>query len=76
MNNWNPVFSIGQDGMSETSDSRRRLALAVRDACIKAAQEGYERAAMSGLCEEGALEAALSAIHMVDLEEVLQRVES
>jgi hypothetical protein len=27
---------------------------------------------MSGLCEEGALEAAISAIHMVDLEAAIR----
>lgn len=61
--------------MSDTkdSDSRLRLAQAVRDACIQAAKEGYESAAISGLCEEGALEAALSAIHMLDLEAVLRK---
>ena len=57
-----------------TSDSERRLQLArrVRDACIQAAKDGYERAAISGLCEEGALEAALSAIHMMDLDAVVR----
>jgi len=61
--------------MGAEDDSRRRLAQLVRDACIQAAREGYERAAMSGLCEEGALEAALSAIHMLDLDEVLRQAE-
>lgn len=48
------------------------LARVVRDACIQAVKEGYERAAISGLCEEGALEAALSALHMLDLEAVVR----
>ncbi|HEY8553994.1 MAG TPA: hypothetical protein VIL43_05585 [Burkholderiales bacterium] len=61
--------------MGTEDDNRRRLAQLVRDACIQAARDGYERAAMSGLCEEGALEAALSAIHMLDLDEVLRRAE-
>lgn len=47
------------------------LAEDVRRACIEAALEGYERAAMSGLCHEGAWEAAISAIRMVDLEALL-----
>jgi len=55
-------------------NDRLRLAQSVRDACIAAARQGYENAAISGLCEEGALEAALSAIHMVDLEAVLRDV--
>ena len=54
--------------MESTGDERLELARAVRDACIRAAREGYENAAISGLCEDGALEAALSAIHMIDLE--------
>lgn len=58
--------------MDRISEDRLRLARAVRDACIEAAKDGYERAAVSGLCEDGALEAALSAIHMVDLERVVQ----
>lgn len=53
-------------------DEARRLAEAVREACIAAAQRGYENAALSGLCEEGALEAAISAIRMVDLEALLR----
>ncbi len=47
----------------------REVALAerVRAACIQAALDGYERASMSGLCQEGAWEAAISGIRMVDL---------
>lgn len=58
--------------MNTAGDERLRLARAVRDACIRAAKEGYEQAAISGLCEDGALEAALSAIHMVDLDAVVR----
>ena len=47
------------------------LAARVREACISAALEGYENASISGLCHEGAWEAAISAIRMVDLEEIL-----
>ena len=47
------------------------LAEAIRQACIEAALQGYENAAISGLCHEGAWEAAISAIRMVDLEAVL-----
>lgn len=49
----------------------RYMADAVRLACIRAALEGYENAAISGLCHEGAWEAAISAMKMLDLEEVL-----
>ena len=46
------------------------LAERVRSACIEAALEGYERASISGLCREGAWEAAISAMRMVDLQAV------
>ena len=54
------------------NDSNDRLALAakVREACIEAALEGYENAAISGLCGEGALEVAISAMRQVDLDEI------
>lgn len=58
--------------MSAINDENLRIAQSIRDACIAAAKQGYESAAISGLCEEGALEAALGAIHMVDLEAVLR----
>jgi hypothetical protein len=52
-------------------EERQRLAETVRAACLKAAREGYEQAAMSGLCHEGAVEAALGAVSMLDLEPLL-----
>ena len=58
--------------MSDVSAERLRLAQSIRDACIAAAKQGYENAAISGLCEEGAFEAAISAIYMVDLEAALR----
>jgi hypothetical protein len=57
--------------MTERPQEELRTAEAVREACIRAALDGYERAAMSGLCAEGAWEAAISAIRMVDLRGVL-----
>jgi hypothetical protein len=51
-----------------------QLAEAVRRACITAAREGYQGAAISGLCGEGAQEAALGAIEMVDLEKLIQQL--
>ena len=44
-----------------------RLKEAVRRACLAAARDAYEDAGMRGLCGEGALEAALGAIEMLDL---------
>ena len=56
-------------------EQRRCLAEAVRAACLKAAQEGYQQAAASGLCHEGAVEAALGAVSMLDLEALLAEPE-
>lgn len=54
-----------------TDDAPYHLAEQVRTACIAAAQAGYEDAAMAGLCGEGALEAAVSAIEKLDLTEII-----
>lgn len=45
----------------------------VRAACLHAARRAYDEAMQSGLCAEGALEAALGAIEMLDLDEILQK---
>ena len=47
---------------------KRRLAEAVREACLKAARDAYENAGISGLCEEGRWECAVDAIRSLDLE--------
>ena len=52
------------------SDDRLALAAKVREACIEAALEGYENAAIAGLCGEGALEVAISAMRQVDLDAI------
>lgn len=44
-----------------------KIAEQVRNACIEAAKEGFMDASMSGLCTEGAMEAAISAIESLDL---------
>ena len=48
------------------------IAAGVREACIEAALAGYEDASISGLCGEGALEVAISAIRRLDLNETLE----
>ncbi len=50
----------------------RQIAETIRAACVQAAQQGYERAAADGLCDEGALEVALDAIRSLDLEQILR----
>lgn len=57
--------------MQISLEERRRIAEAVRAACIAAAQQSYEQAAASGLCGEGAFEAAVGAIRMVDLNKII-----
>ena len=48
-----------------------QLAAAVRNACVLAALDGYERAQVAGLCQEGAWEAAVDAMRMLDLKALL-----
>lgn len=50
----------------------KELAERIREACIKAAREGFMDASMSGLCTEGAIEAAISAMQSLDIEEVIK----
>lgn len=57
---------------SRSENQSLNVAQAVREACIEAALEGYERARISGLCHEGAWEAAVSAMRMLSLERVLE----
>lgn len=47
----------------------------IREACIKAAREGFMDASISGLCDEGAIEAAIGSIQMLNLERILQEAE-
>ena len=48
----------------------RDLREAVRAACLEAARAAYQDARERGLCAEGAIEAALGAIEVLDLEHV------
>ena len=62
-------------GLHVSSEEAQKLAEAVRAACLKAARQGYEQAAAGGLCHEGAVEAALGAIEMIDLGALLSEKE-
>jgi hypothetical protein len=62
--------------MNFSQDQLTRIAEAIRAACLQAAQQGYERAAADGLCDEGALEVALDAIRSLDLESFLRELKS
>ena len=56
----------------QISINEKQVAEAVRQACVRAALEGYERAASDGLCHEGAWEAAVDAIRALDIDAILQ----
>ncbi|RRQ21845.1 acetyltransferase [Thiohalobacter thiocyanaticus] len=60
------------DTDSHQDPTRLQLAEAVRMACIQAMRRGYQDAATSGLCAEGALEAAIGAVQQLDLETLVQ----
>ena len=52
-------------------DLKRQIGEIVRAACLKAAREAYENAGISGLCEEGRWECAVTAIRALDLEAII-----
>ena len=60
--------------MSNSSEQHLREAEAevIRQACIKAAKQGFMEASISGLCTEGAMEAAISSIQNLDLSRILK----
>ncbi len=60
--------------MAASLQEQRRIAEAVREACLRAALAGYEQAGLSGLCHEGQWEMAVDAIRALDLEGVLRDV--
>lgn len=48
------------------------LAEAIRQICVDQAKEGFRDASISGLCAEGAMEAAVSAIQRVNVEKIIE----
>jgi hypothetical protein len=48
------------------------VAQRVREACMRAALDGYEQAGLSGLCAEGRWEMAIDSIRSLDLRAVLR----
>ncbi|MGD8748087.1 MAG: acetyltransferase [Balneolaceae bacterium] len=48
-----------------------QLSEKIRNSCIQAAREGFREASMSGLCSEGAMEAAIGAIQSINLDEIV-----
>lgn len=54
-----------------TNEEQYQLAEKVKEACIEAAKEGFQDASISGLCTEGAMEAAVSSIQKLDMQKIL-----
>lgn len=59
--------------LNDSEDLLLQMAQRVKDACLRAARDGFEEAGMAGLCAEGALENAMEAIRLVDLEAIVAR---
>lgn len=55
------------------SEDLRNAAEAIRDACLQAALDGYERAGLSGLCEEGRWEMVVDSIRSLNVDAVLRK---
>ncbi len=53
-------------------DEKIEIAEIVRSKCIEAAREGFRDASISGLCIDGAIEAAISAIQSLDLAKITE----
>lgn len=62
------------DAQADTTsmDKQWRLAAAVREACIRAALDGYQDARADGLCYEGAWECAIAAVRSLKLKTVVE----
>lgn len=57
---------------NHSSDSLA-LAKAIQEECVKEARNGFRDASIRGLCSEGAMEAAISAIQMVEVEKIVKK---
>jgi hypothetical protein len=70
------VEFVGDKMVSEQvkEEDQRRIAQAVREACVRAALEGYEQAGLSGLCDEGRWEMAIDSIRSLDVDALLHEV--
>lgn len=61
------------ENTSNPEEDKIDMAKSIRQACVEAARDGFRDASMSGLCVEGAMEAAVSAIESLDLEQVIKQ---
>lgn len=58
--------------MSIEHNKKLALAETIREACLQSAREGFQDASIQGLCRDGAIEAAISAIQKLDLEKLIE----
>lgn len=63
------------ENTSQQPQDIMNMAESIRQACIEAARDGFRDASMSGLCADGAMEAAVSAMQSLDLEKLIQNFE-
>jgi hypothetical protein len=68
------VTQRSDERLPEADDAARRLAQAVRDACVRAALESYEQAGLSGLCAEGRWEVAVDSMRSLEVDAVVVKV--
>ncbi|MDZ7716816.1 MAG: acetyltransferase [Balneolaceae bacterium] len=61
--------------MKESDEQLTQLAQEVQDACFEAAKEGFQEASISGLCRDGAIEAALGAIQSLDINKLIKQAD-
>ena len=61
-----------KSSMPQRAESLSVLMETVRGACLDAALGAYEDAGIRGLCTDGRWEAALAAIHDLDLSDLLK----
>ena len=54
-----------------TEVGSERLAQAVREACVRAAIDGYEQGGLSGLCADGRFDLAIDAIRALNLDGIV-----
>lgn len=60
-----------KDSKVEGKGTDVEVAAQVRDACVRVALNAYENACMDGLCHDGAWEAAVGAMRMLDVERIV-----
>lgn len=51
--------------------TNRKIAQIIQKASVEAAKDGFSEALIRGLCADGAMEAAISAIELLDIDKLL-----